>query len=95
MRDVLHVDDLYDLIVAQLSGLNRYSGTLFNVGGGMTSSVSLRELTSMSEKLSGRMIEFGRIPETRGADIPFYVSDCRGRDTDDRVDAEALARPNS
>jgi len=30
----------------------------------------------MSEKLSGRMIELGRIPETRGADIPFYVSDC-------------------
>ena len=77
VRDVLHVDDLYDLIVAQLNGLNKCSGSLFNVGGGMTSSVSLRELTSMSEKLSGRTIELGRIPETRGADIPFYVSDCQ------------------
>jgi CDP-paratose 2-epimerase len=77
VRDVLHVDDLYDLIVAQLSGLDRYSGSLFNVGGGVTNSVSLRELTSLSEKLSGRTIELGRIPETRGADIPFYVSDCQ------------------
>ena len=77
VRDVLHVDDLYNLIVAQLSGLNKCSGRFFNVGGGMARSVSLRELTSRSEKLSGRTIEFGRIPETRGADIPFYVSDCR------------------
>ena len=45
VRDVLHVDDLYDLIVRQLNGLNEYSGSLFNVGGGMASSVSLRELT--------------------------------------------------
>src|SRR5262245_34713214 len=40
VRDVLHVDDLYDLIVRQLNGLSEYSGAVFNVGGGMTSSVS-------------------------------------------------------
>ena len=77
VRDVLHVDDLYDLIVRQLNGLNEWSGSLFNVGGGMAMSVSLRELTSMSEKLSGRTIESGVFSETRGADIPFYVSDCQ------------------
>jgi CDP-paratose 2-epimerase len=75
VRDVLHVDDLYDLIVRQLNGLNECSGRVFNVGGGMTSSVSLRELTLMSQKISGRTIELGRVLETRGADIPFYVSD--------------------
>jgi CDP-paratose 2-epimerase len=77
VRDVLHVDDLYDLIVRQLSGLDEFSGGLFNVGGGMANSLSLRELTSMSQKLSGRKIEIGRIAETRDADIPFYVSDCQ------------------
>ena len=77
VRDVLHVDDLYDLIVRQLNGLNEYSGSLFNVGGGMASSVSLRELTSMSQKISGRKIELGQVFETRDADIPFYVSDCQ------------------
>jgi CDP-paratose 2-epimerase len=75
VRDVLHVDDLYDLIVRQLNWLSNYSGGLFNVGGGMASSVSLRELTSMSQKLSGRTIELGHVAETRDADIPFYVSD--------------------
>ena len=77
VRDVLHVDDLYDLIVRQLNGLDEFSGGLFNVGGGMVNSLSLRELTSMSQKLSGRKIEIGRIAETRDADIPFYVSDCQ------------------
>lgn len=75
VRDVLHVDDLYDLIVRQLNGLNEYGGGLFNVGGGMASSTSLRELTSMSQRISGRTIELGQVPETREADIPFYVTD--------------------
>jgi CDP-paratose 2-epimerase len=75
VRDVLHVDDLYDLIVRQLAGLDEYSGGLFNVGGGMARGVSLRELTSMSQKLCGRTIEIGRVAETRDADVPFYVSD--------------------
>jgi CDP-paratose 2-epimerase len=77
VRDVLHVDDLYDLIVRQLNGLDEYSGISFNVGGGMASSVSLRELTLMSQELSGRTIELGHVPGTRDADIPFYVSDCQ------------------
>src|SRR6185437_13884340 len=77
VRDVLHVDDLYDLVVCQLKGLDKFSGGLFNVGGGMTGSVSLRELTTRSQKLSGKTIELARIAETRDADIPFYVSDNR------------------
>jgi CDP-paratose 2-epimerase len=42
----------------------------------MENSVSLRELTKFCQELSGKRIEIGRIPETRDADIPFYVSDC-------------------
>jgi CDP-paratose 2-epimerase len=76
VRDVLHVDDLYDLIVVQLNRLDELSGRVFNVGGGMAISVSLRELTAICQKLSGRSIAIGQVPETRGADIPYYVSDC-------------------
>jgi CDP-paratose 2-epimerase len=75
VRDVLHVDDLYDLIVRQLKELSEYSGHVFNIGGGMRGSISLAELTSMCQKISGRKIELGHVPETRDADIPFYVSD--------------------
>jgi CDP-paratose 2-epimerase len=75
VRDVLHVEDLYDLIAHQVDGLNEYSGGLFNVGGGMVRSLSLRELTSASQKISGRKIDLGHVAETRDADVPFYVSD--------------------
>ncbi|MGB7700071.1 MAG: NAD-dependent epimerase/dehydratase family protein [Pseudolabrys sp.] len=77
VRDVLHVDDLYDLLAKQLAELDRHSGQAsYNVGGGMENSVSLRELTQFCQELSGKRIEIGRIAETRDADIPFYVSDC-------------------
>ena len=77
VRDVLHVDDLYDLLAKQLAELDRHSAQAFyNVGGGMENSVSLRELTQFCQELSGKRIEIGRIAETRDADIPFYVSDC-------------------
>src|SRR5215471_916033 len=77
VRDVLHVDDLYDLLAKQLVELDRHSGqTFYNVGGGMENSVSLRELTQFCQELSGKRIEIGRIAETGDADIPFYVSDC-------------------
>jgi CDP-paratose 2-epimerase len=77
VRDVLHVDDLYDLLAKQLAQPNHHSAqTLYNVGGGMENSVSLRELTEFCQEFSGKRIEIGRIAETRAADIPFYVSDC-------------------
>ena len=77
VRDVLHIDDLYDLLSKQLTDLDRHSRQAFyNVGGGMENSVSLRELTEFCRELSGKRIRIGRIVETRDADIPFYVSDC-------------------
>jgi CDP-paratose 2-epimerase len=77
VRDVLHVDDLYDLLAQQLADLYRHSKqTVYNVGGGMENSVSLRELTQFCQELSGKRIDIGRMVETRDADIPFYVSDC-------------------
>jgi len=77
VRDVLHVDDLYDLVAKQLAEVNRHSAQAFyNVGGGMANSVSLRELTQFCQELSGKRIAIGQIAETRDADIPFYVSDC-------------------
>jgi CDP-paratose 2-epimerase len=75
VRDILHVEDLYDLIVRQLDGLGECSGSVFNVGGGMASSVSLCELTAKAQKISGRKIKLGRVAETRDADVPLYVSD--------------------
>lgn len=75
VRDVLHVDDLYDLIRVQLRDFSRYDGTVFNVGGGRERSVSLLELTKMCRERSGREIPLDRRSETNPGDVPYYVSD--------------------
>jgi CDP-paratose 2-epimerase len=77
VRDVLHVEDLYDLLAKQLLELDRTSAQAFyNIGGGIENTVSLRELTEFCKQLSGKRIKIDRIAQTREADIPFYVSDC-------------------
>ncbi len=76
VRDVLHVDDLADLVIQQMTDLESCSGRVYNVGGGIGMSVSLRELTVLCQDISGRKIDISEIPDTRDADIPYYVSDC-------------------
>lgn len=75
VRDILHIDDLCDLVIRQCAQFDRHSGRLYNVGGGMEMSVSLRELTRYCQDISKRQVEIGRVAETRAADIPFFVTD--------------------
>lgn len=75
VRDVLHVDDLFDLLMLQVADLARMDGATFNVGGGPKVSVSLRELTEYCTRLTGHRLSIGRDPITRPADIPYYISD--------------------
>jgi len=76
VRDVLHVDDLYDLIVRQLVELeSKPAQGVYNIGGGLANSVSLCELTALCREITGKRLEIGRVAETRDADVPYYVSD--------------------
>ncbi|KIL97806.1 UDP-glucose 4-epimerase [Paramagnetospirillum magnetotacticum MS-1] len=75
VRDVLHVDDFYELLALQLGDLDRWNGSLFNAGGGAANAVSLRELTALCEAATGKTVVMGSTPETRDADIPYYVTD--------------------
>jgi CDP-paratose 2-epimerase len=75
VRDVLHIDDLCDLIGAQIDQLEALRGALFNVGGGRAVSVSLAELTTLCRSVTGHTIPIGTIPENRAADVPLYVTD--------------------
>ena len=47
VRDILHVHDLFDLLLLQLEAPERWDGRVYNVGGGNEVSVSLRELTEL------------------------------------------------
>lgn len=77
VRDVLHIDDLCDLVCAQIQQVNTWNGDVFNVGGGWDNAVSLRELTQLCAMEMGRSVPITAIHETRTADLRLYVTDAR------------------
>jgi len=76
VRDLLHVDDLVELIEEQLGDPGHWSGHTFNVGGGREVSLSLQEASEICARLSGNELEIGSIPEDRDGDVPLYITDC-------------------
>ncbi len=74
VRDMLHIQDLYDLVDRQIHDFNKYSGNVFNVGGGFESSASLCELSDICKKVSGKKAEILQTTESRKADIPVYIT---------------------
>ncbi len=76
VRDVLHVDDLYDLLAKQVAALNPGSYALYNAGGGNGNAISPSELTDLCRQQAGALeLQIGADPTTKAADIPWYVTD--------------------
>lgn len=75
VRDILHVDDLFDLVDYQMHNIVSVQGQVFNVGGGQDVSVSLQELTSVCEEVVGNKIEIQKVKEDRVADVRIYITD--------------------
>jgi CDP-paratose 2-epimerase len=76
VRDLLHIDDLIDLVDQQLGDPERWSGVTANVGGGRECSLSLLETTELCRELTGNEVPIGTEAETRPGDVPVYLSDC-------------------
>ena len=76
VRDLLHVEDLCELIELQLADPGAWDGATLNVGGGAECSLSLLETTALCRELSGNEVPIGSEPETRYGDVPVYISDC-------------------
>lgn len=77
VRDLLHVDDLTQLIQLQVDDPSAWDGQIFNVGGGREVSLSLQETTEMCQELTGNQIDITPVAEERPGDVPVYISDCR------------------
>jgi len=77
VRDLLHVDDLVDLVDEQLAGPDRWAGRTVNVGGGRDVSLSLCETTELCAELTGRRVKAEPAGEDRPGDLRIYLSDCR------------------
>lgn len=76
VRDLLHVDDLVELVDEQLSDRDRWAGFKGNVGGGYECSLSLLEATAICRELTGNEVSIESDRESRPGDVPIYISDC-------------------
>lgn len=76
VRDMLHVQDLADLIVEQVRNFEAWDGWLGNVAGGLECSASLRELTRLCEEVTGNRIDINSAPENRPNDLRIFLADC-------------------
>jgi len=77
VRDFIHVDDLFDIIDIQLNNIDKFNGEIYNIGGGVKNSVSLKELTAICQKITGNKIKIDSIKETRPADLKLFITDSR------------------
>ncbi len=77
VRDLLHVDDLVDLVERQLTERDgTWDGRTFNVGGGRAGSLSLAEATELCREITGNDVEVSAAGESREGDVRVYLSDC-------------------
>ncbi|HEY8903379.1 MAG TPA: GDP-mannose 4,6-dehydratase [Chthoniobacterales bacterium] len=75
VRDVLHARDLIALYDAAYVHREAAAGQIFNIGGGMDSSLSLLELLSLLAELVGLdALKFEQLPR-RQSDQDFFVAD--------------------
>lgn len=74
VRDVLHVHDLVDAMMAARAHRAHLRGEVFNIGGGMDRTVSVSELLHECERRTGRPLNL-EYTAVRPGDQPLYVSD--------------------
>jgi CDP-paratose 2-epimerase len=76
VRDLLHVEDLCDLVLEQLADPAGWNGVTVNVGGGVPGSLSLLETTEICRELTGHTVPIAPVADNRPGDVPLYASDC-------------------
>ncbi|MFM8268996.1 MAG: NAD-dependent epimerase/dehydratase family protein [Pseudomonadota bacterium] len=75
VRDLLHIEDLIQLVEKQIESSYQHRGESFNVGGGEEHSVSLAEYTMLCEGVTGKSIAIKRESESSAVDIPWFITD--------------------
>ena len=74
IRDILHINDLCELIHSQIKKLKLINNETFVAGGGLKNAVSLKQLTSICQKITGNKIKILREKKTSIYDIPYFVT---------------------
>lgn len=74
VRDVLHADDMITLYFNALERIEVARGQAFNVGGGLTNSLSLLDLFALLEEITGYRLVYYNLPP-RESDQLVFVAD--------------------
>ena len=74
VRDILHVSDLVDAIMAARDMRSKVRGEAYNLGGGMARTVSVIELLRECERRTGLPLHL-EYTAARPGDQPLYISD--------------------
>ena len=77
IRDVVHIEDVCDLVNKQIKLFTKKNNILLNAGGGIKNSISLKELTTKCEKITKNRVKFSLKKTTSEYDIPYFVTDNR------------------
>ena len=75
VRDLLHIDDLVDLVLLQSRRIAEFRGDVFPAGGSTFSNLSLQEATGLCQAITGRRLPLSAQPENRPADVIWFVTD--------------------
>ena len=75
VRDLLHPDDLSELVNRQLASWDKVAGRTFNIGGGRNGAVSLREFTNICQEVTGCEVPVSEDTATSPVDVPWYITD--------------------
>lgn len=75
VRDLLHVDDLFEATDRQLEHFDALAGQTFNLGGGRDCSLSLLETTALCREITGNTVDVAPDSTARSGDVPLYLSD--------------------
>jgi CDP-paratose 2-epimerase len=76
VRDVLHVQDLCELLALQIADFDTWDGWIGNVAGGLENSVSLLELTALCLNVTDSQVPILSDPQTRPFDLRLFIADC-------------------
>jgi len=74
VRDILHASDIVNLYFSTLLKIDAVAGQAFNIGGGIAASLSLLELFSLLQSITGVPLRYDQI-QARVSDQRVFVAD--------------------
>ena len=75
VRDVIHIDDVCNIINLQIKKIRKINNITFNIGGGPRNKINLKKLTKYCQKITNNKVKIKKVKKTSNYDVPYYVTD--------------------